>query len=175
MLFGETFDLGQCDELKVNKCSVHRYNLSSSRPQDNSSGAYFFRPWDFGEYSLLVLLIVGTFGNSLCILVMTSRRMRASNASLFITCLAISDIVVLWTKFMSNMVKVYKVPVFNGCWLMLIVPQAATFISVWLIVVTSAERTVAVLKPLKALFFTLFKKQMILLRIFQTFYFVKNG
>ena len=110
------------------------------------------RPWDFGEITLLMLLIFGSVGNILTILVMRGKRMRNTNAVLFITCMAVSDILLLLLKFTANMIKIYRVPIYDLCILIQVIPQAATFISVWLIIITSAERAAAVLVPLKVAF-----------------------
>ena len=42
------------------------------------------REWDFWDYSLLFCLIFGTIGNSLSILVMSTKRLRNTNAALFV-------------------------------------------------------------------------------------------
>lgn len=107
------------------------------------------RPWDFGEITLLILLVFGTVGNLLSIMVMRTKRMRNTNAALFVTCMAVSDTALLLLKFIANMIKLYRISIYNLCILIQVIPQAATFISVWLIIITSAERTVAVLVPLK--------------------------
>jgi hypothetical protein len=107
------------------------------------------RQWDFWDYGLLFLLILGLIGNSLTILVMRSKRMRHSNAVKFITVMAISDIILLLIKFIANIQKLYKLPVYNFCLLIQAVPQAAAFISVWLIILTTIERMIAVTRPLK--------------------------
>ena len=42
------------------------------------------RDWDFWDYSLLACLIFGTIGNSLSIMVMSAKRLRNTNAALFV-------------------------------------------------------------------------------------------
>ena len=44
-----------------------------------------FREWDFWDYSLLLCLIFGSIGNSLSIMVMSSKKLRNSNAALFVS------------------------------------------------------------------------------------------
>ncbi len=46
---------------------------------------YTIRGWDFWDYSLLLCLIFGTIGNSLSIMVMSSKKLRNSNAALFVS------------------------------------------------------------------------------------------
>ena len=107
------------------------------------------RPWDFGEITLLILLIFGTVGNTMSVFVLQSKRLKTSNAALFLTCVAISDILFLLFKFIANMMKLYRISIFDFCVFMQVIPQAALFISVWLIIIISAERAIAVIKPLK--------------------------
>ena len=42
------------------------------------------REWDFWDYGLLACLIFGTIGNSLSIIVMSAKKLRNSNAALFV-------------------------------------------------------------------------------------------
>jgi len=42
------------------------------------------REWDFWDYSLLACLIFGTIGNSLSIIVMSAKKLRNTNAALFV-------------------------------------------------------------------------------------------
>ena len=42
------------------------------------------RDWDFWDYSLLACLIFGTIGNSLSIMVMSAKKLRNTNAALFV-------------------------------------------------------------------------------------------
>ena len=121
---------------------LHKDPTSQSQPRPT-------RPWDFGEITLLILLIFGTFGNLLTIMVMRRKRLRNTNASLFVICIAISDMILLVLKFLANMIKIYRVPIYDLCIFIQVIPQAASLISIWLIIITSAERTVAVTFPLK--------------------------
>ena len=88
-------------------------NLNVGNQTDSKRGSSVNRPWDFGEVSLLILLIFGTLGNLLSIIVINRKRMRNSTASVFITSIAISDISVLFFKFLSNMIKLYRIPIFS--------------------------------------------------------------
>jgi hypothetical protein len=110
------------------------------------------RPWDFGEISLLLLFVFGTIGNSLILLVMRTRQMQRKKVAFLLNCMAISDIILLAIKFISNMIKLYRIHIYNLCVLFQIVAQSALFVSVWLIVITSIERAIAVLYPIKAVF-----------------------
>lgn len=130
--------------------SSRQYNRSIQQLSINSTLVTAqARSWDIWETNLLVLLIFGCIGNTLTIMVMRTKRMRSTNAALFLTCMAVADICVLLLKFLVNMQKLYRIPVYNVCILVRIVPETAAFISYWLIITTTAERSVAVWYPLK--------------------------
>jgi hypothetical protein len=148
-----------------------RTNASSFDAKSTTEGGKIApRPWDFGEITLLILLIFGTFGNMLTILVMRTKRMRNSNAAMFIISMAISDIILLVLKFTANMIKIYRIPIYNFCIAIQVIPQAASFISVWLIVITSAERTCAVMMPLKVAYLFSKRHSKILMLLMFTFF-----
>ena len=115
-----------------------------------------YRPWDFGDWSLLILFIFGTLGNGLSILVINKKRMRNTNATLFVTGIAIADTILLFFKLISNMVKIYRINVYDLCVIIQTIPQAAMFVSIWLIMIMSCERMVAVRYPLQVA--TIFSK-----------------
>jgi hypothetical protein len=107
------------------------------------------RSWDIWEISLLTLLIIGLIGNTLIIMVMRNKRMRNTNAALFLPLMAFSDILVLLLRFLANMLKIYQVRVYNFCIIIHITPEIIALVSYWLVITTTFERTVAVLYPLK--------------------------
>jgi hypothetical protein len=107
------------------------------------------RSWDIWEYCLLILLIFALIGNTLTILVMRSKRMQTTNTSLLLTSLAVADIIVLTLKFLINMQKLYKIPVYGFCIIIYILPDIAALTSYWLIITTTTERSIAVWFPLK--------------------------
>ena len=64
--------------------------------------------------------------------------------------MAIADNILLISKFLASIFKIYHINIYNFCILSyIIIPQSASFISVWLIMITTAERTAAVVVPLK--------------------------
>lgn len=108
------------------------------------------RPWDFWDVSLLFLLVFGLVGNLLSIIVMSRKRMRNTNASLFVTSMAISDCLFLSIKFLSNVIKVHRLPIYSACIVIQnVLPHTTLFVSVWLIIITSLERAIAVLYPFR--------------------------
>jgi hypothetical protein len=133
------------------------------------------RPWDLGEISLLVLFIFGTVGNTLTIIVMRSKRMRNTNVSLSIIYIALADILLLGLKFLTNMIKLYHVPVYNFCILLQTISQTASYSSIWLIILTSIERLCAVLFPLDvATVFTRNRCHFIIVAMITFFFLLSN-
>lgn len=131
--------------------STRNANLTGLRLDQPSPATKMspFRPWDYADVALLLLLVFGLVGNALTIVIMNSRRMRRSNAALFIICMAFSDILLLVLKFTSNMIKIYRLPIYNACIYIQVLSQASSFMSAWLVVITSAERAVAVITPFR--------------------------
>ena len=62
-------------------------NLTESNSNLNSTiikPEYVIREWDFWDYSLLICVILGFISNSLSIIVISSKKLRNTNASLFV-------------------------------------------------------------------------------------------
>lgn len=126
-------------------------NLNKTYNQTNKiiAATTQIRAWDVWDYSLLVLLVIAVIGNTLTILVMRSKKMRKTNTSLFLTCMAIADISVLSLKFLVFLQKLYKIPLYEFCVIVNFLPDIAAFTSYWLIMITTIERCIAVWYPLK--------------------------
>ncbi len=54
-----------------------------------------FREWDFWDYSLLICLIFGSIGNFLSILVMNTKELKNTNASLFVSLYILIIIIII--------------------------------------------------------------------------------
>jgi hypothetical protein len=64
--------------------------------------------------------------------------------------MAIADNAFLISKLLASLFKIYHINIYNFCILSyIIIPQSSSFISVWLIISTTAERAAAVVWPLK--------------------------
>lgn len=124
-------------------------NINHTNSTNNSTSKLPTRNWDHWEIILLILLIIGCIGNTLTIIVMQSKRMRNTNAALFLTLMAFADICTLVIKFLANMQKMYRLPVYNYCILAYVIPDMTIYTSYWLVMMTTAERSVAVRCPLK--------------------------
>ena len=62
--------------------------------------------------------------------------------------MAIADNILLLFKFIANIIKIYHINVYDFCIpLFIIIPQAANFISIWIVLIMTAERTITVIYP----------------------------
>ena len=128
-------------------CSTNNMTTPKNAAISTSSN---HRPWDFWDISLLFLVIFGLIGNILSIIVMNRIRIRNTNANLFVTSMAITDCLFLSIKFFSNIVKLYRIPIFTACIAIHhVLPHTILFVSVWLVILTALERAVAVHYPLR--------------------------
>lgn len=110
------------------------------------------RHWDLADSFTLVVLFVGLIGNTLTLFIVNSRNMKrcispTSQTTLFITNIALSDILQLLLKLAWILTRVNRIPIYNGCLILLILSHTAMFTNAWLIVVTSAERALAIRSP----------------------------
>jgi hypothetical protein len=107
------------------------------------------RPWNIWDFLLMGLWIFALFGNTLAILVMRSKKMRKTHIALFLKYLAVADISVLTLKFLVILQKRYRIPLYQFCMFVNILPDIAAYISYWLIITTTIERFLAVYYPLQ--------------------------
>ena len=77
------------------KCILNRSNQSHFINYVNKS-IINPREWDFWDYSLLACLIFGTIGNTLSIIVMSTKKLRNTNAALFVSFININFINILY-------------------------------------------------------------------------------
>ena len=153
------------DEDSVNQSSLNA-ELMITKLKEPSQ----LRPLDFFDYSLMFILLLGLVGNVLSIIVMRSRRLRGTNAFRFIIAMAVSDTIMLLFKNLSNFLKIYMVNIYNFCIFINIIPEVALFVSVWLIVITSLERVVAILFPFKVVFIFSKKRCLIFISVIILFF-----
>jgi hypothetical protein len=129
-----------------NSFNITLYNFNKTTRTYNNT---VIRDWDIWDFSLLGLWIFALLGNTLTILVMRSKKMRKTNTALFLTFLAAADISVLTLKFLIFLQKLYRIPLYNFCVFVNILPDIAAYTSYWLIITTTIERCIAVFNPLK--------------------------
>ncbi|XP_067681079.1 galanin receptor type 2-like [Haliotis asinina] len=101
-----------------------------------------------------ILLLVGTVGNLLSIVVLTRKGMRKSNMSKYLTCLAVADLVVLllglpreWACHMydEDIRDIHEAVCKIHTWLL----YSSLHTSAWILVSVTIERTVFVWNPLR--------------------------
>ena len=103
--------------------------------------------WIYGSPPILIL---GTVGNILSILVMNARSLRASTTSLYLTALAICDLVLLYISlFPIWLQQQFSAPLgtTRGCTLYWVGLYVAVHFEAWVLVRVSIERFVAVWIP----------------------------
>ncbi|XP_046559842.1 probable G-protein coupled receptor 139 [Haliotis rubra] len=101
-----------------------------------------------------ILLLVGTVGNLLSIVVLTRKTMRKSNVSKYLTCLAVADLSVIYTGLLAPWIEhefdvtirdIHEAACKIHTWLLYTCLHA----SAWILVSVTIERTVFVWHPLR--------------------------
>ncbi|XP_052280996.1 neuromedin-U receptor 2-like [Dreissena polymorpha] len=94
-----------------------------------------------------ILILVGTIGNSLSILVLTRRSIRVSTTALFLTVLACSDLLVLY----SGLLRQWLIYLFDtdvrhiseaGCKISMWLVYSSLDFSAWILILVTLERVV---------------------------------
>ncbi|XP_067681352.1 galanin receptor 2a-like [Haliotis asinina] len=101
-----------------------------------------------------ILILVGTVGNLLSIVVLTRKGMRKSNVSKYLTCLAVADLAVIYTGLLSAWIKhMFDVTVSGiheaACKIHTWLLYSSLHTSAWILVSVTIERTVFVWNPLR--------------------------
>ncbi|XP_045215468.2 lysophosphatidic acid receptor 6-like [Mercenaria mercenaria] len=102
-----------------------------------------------------ILLVLGTVGNCLSILVLTRGSIRSSTTALFLTVLAFSDLVVLYSGLLRQWLihlfdtDVRKVSPF-GCKLNIWLVYCSLDFSAWILIVVTLERVISAWLPHRA-------------------------
>ncbi len=114
----------------------------------------------FYAYLTPILIIIGIIGNTLSLIVFTSKSMRKMSVSYYLGALAASDIMVLLTAVLLEWFTI-GLPKWPGghqlsallvegmCQTFLFLSYAFRFLSAWLIVIFTIERYIGVCKPLR--------------------------
>ena len=101
-----------------------------------------------------ILLILGTLGNVLTIVVLMRGKTRRSSTAIYLTALACSDLLVLYTGLLRQWIKyMYDIDVRHlsvaGCKIHVYLVYSGTQLSSWLLVAVTSERFVGVWCPHK--------------------------
>ncbi|XP_045215141.2 probable G-protein coupled receptor 139 [Mercenaria mercenaria] len=99
-----------------------------------------------------ILIILGTVGNGLSILVLTRRSIRTSTTALFLTVLAFSDLVVLYSGLLRQwLIYLFDIDVREisqfGCKLNIWLVYSSLDFSAWILVGVTLERVVSAWLP----------------------------
>ncbi|KAL3869225.1 hypothetical protein ACJMK2_041933 [Sinanodonta woodiana] len=100
------------------------------------------------------LLVLGGVGNILCIMILTKKRSRGTSTAIYLTALAISDLLVLYTGLLRQWVKYqFEIDIRQltegGCKIHLFCVYFGTQCSSWFLVAVTAERFISACFPHK--------------------------
>ncbi|XP_050433006.1 cysteinyl leukotriene receptor 2 isoform X2 [Adelges cooleyi] len=104
----------------------------------------------FQKYYPLALIILGSLGNCMSVFVFFGTNLRKQSSSYYLSSLAISDTLFLLMQLMSELTNAgIELFFMDGvCQFSIYMTQMCSFISVWLVVVFTSERFIAVRYPL---------------------------
>ncbi|CAH1796412.1 unnamed protein product [Owenia fusiformis] len=104
-----------------------------------------------------VLIILGTIGNGLTILLLQRKKMRSSSWSQYLTALAVADLTVLYTGLLGEWIRnlthnnVDVQTLSNpGCKMYLFMMYASIHSSAWILVAVTLDRVIFVYFPIRA-------------------------
>lgn len=105
----------------------------------------------FRNISIPLIIVIGLFGNTISLLVFSSKSMKASSCSVFLASLAFVDNVFL-VSLCITWIDGFAYPLLTGliwCKLIIFTTYVASFLSVWFVVGFTFERFIAICFPLK--------------------------
>ena len=102
-----------------------------------------------------ILIVVGTIGNILCILVLTRRSIKVSTTALYLTFLAFSDLCVLYTGLLRQwLIFLFDYDVRHvsnaGCKLHIWLLYSSLDFSAWILIAVTLERVISAWCPYSA-------------------------
>lgn len=101
-----------------------------------------------------ILLVLGTFGNVLSIVVLMRKKTRRSSTAMYLTALACADLLVLYTGLLRQWIKyMFEIDVRHysiaGCKIHVYLVYVGTQVSSWILVAVTSERFIGVWCPHK--------------------------
>lgn len=106
------------------------------------------------KYGSPILLTLGSIGNLITFIVLMQRKNRGSSTAMYLTALALSDILILWTGLFREWIRYLNgkdIRTYGefGCRLHIFLTYLAFQCSSWFLVTVTVERLIAVLLPHK--------------------------
>ena len=96
-----------------------------------------------------VLLVIALVGNGLSLFAVR-QRLRTSNPCFYIANIAVSDTMVIFLKWLYIMLSIYRPEKTNWeCKILNFLSNVSVYSSIWLVIMMTAERCIAVVWPLK--------------------------
>ena len=123
---------------------------------------HFFSLFQFTEYAVghalwlyvpPVIILAGTVGNALSVLVFIQKKMRVKSTSVFLIGLAVVDTVVLYTGLLRWWIrKLTRIDIRQlvDCRIHILLTYAFVQLSAWILVLVTIERVISVFFPLKS-------------------------
>ncbi|CAH1782718.1 unnamed protein product [Owenia fusiformis] len=107
------------------------------------------------KYCSPVILVVGTLGNILSVIILLRRELRQCSTTIYLTTLGITDLVFLWTALLRNTLQYnFGISLRNlsegVCQFDMFVTYFSKHYSAWILVAVSIERLIAVWHPFRA-------------------------
>lgn len=125
--------------------------LSSCNETDVSNDAFTDTVKIIRKFIVPLIVFVGLCGNTLSLIVFSTRRMRRASSSVFLTALAVVDnafLLCLLVSWVDD--EVHDILSTNvSCQLLIYVTYVTSFLSVWCIVGFSCQRYIAICYPFK--------------------------
>jgi hypothetical protein len=108
------------------------------------------------------MIVLGTVGNSLSIIVLTRKSIRSSTTAFYLTVLAFSDLIVLFAGLLRQwIIYLFDVDIRKltevGCKINIWLVYSSLHFSAWILIVLTLERVISAWLPHKAR--TLFKRK----------------
>lgn len=128
----------------------HSNNRNKSESDLGIEIAYFIGDF-LTHYYTPALVLIGTTGNILSVIVFFKTKLRKLSSSYYLAALGISDTCFLLGAFVSWL-NYYNINIYNRnyyCQFFTYVSGLCSFLSVWFVVAFTVERFIAVLYPLK--------------------------
>lgn len=155
--------------------------------RENASGAETFPPGYYHNVSLLIWKIVppiiiplGTTGNILTIIVILRQIRKTTSISLFLLCLAVSDMLVLYTVTLRHWIRnVWETDIRDmsdaGCKAHAFLTYVSMQLSSWLLVAVTTERVFSVVVPHRVKFICTNKTVLLLIGLILALIFGLNA